>query len=199
MEILRPFYGKGWALKTFDTRQSKTEVIFWSCLTRLECLALECRQNNPSASTSIFWHLSLLFIGNAVVRHPTGPAWHFNFLLCIYSYADLARSFRIAGVFLRAILYMAVQKKLVSSSQAREIINRLPKEEAAEATWSNNNLPRIRWSHVADLELASDNHAVSQVTDLAERLNDALMFDDFVDSHEDEEGKSSRTIEKNNG
>ena len=189
MEIFRPFYGKGGSLKTFDTRQSTPEVLFWSSLTQLEHLALEYRQNHPSASSSIFWHLSLLFIGNAVVRHPTGPTWHFNFLLCMYAYADLAGSFRVADGFLRAILYMAIQRKLIPPSEAREIINRLPREDISGATSANGMMPRIRSSHVADLELALDDYAVSQVTDLAERLDDALMFDDFVDGVDDEFGK----------
>jgi hypothetical protein len=198
MEIFRPFYGKGAALKTFGTRQSTPEVLFWSSLTRLERLALEYRQNHPSAATSIFWHLSLLFIGNAVVRHPTSSTWHFNFQLCMYAYADLAGSFRVADGFLRAILYMAVQNKLISSSEARVIINRLPNEEASDAAGANGKMPRIRSSHVADLELALQDHAVSQVTDLAERLDDALMFDDFVDGAEDGDGKFFFTQNRDN-
>ena len=187
MEIFRPFYGKGVALKTFGTRQSTPEVLFWSSLTRLERLALEYRQNHPSAATSIFWHLSLLFIGNAVVRHPTSSSWHFNFQLCMYAYADLAGSFRVADGFLRAILYMAVQKNLVPSSEARKIINRLPAGESSGAGGTNGT--RIRSSHVADLELALDQYATAQVTDLADRLDDALMFDDFVDGAEDTYGE----------
>lgn len=189
MEIFRPFYGKGVTLKTFGTRQSTPEVLFWSSLTRLERLALEYRQNHPSAATSIFWHLSLLFIGNAVVRHPTSSSWHFNFQLCIYAYADLAGSFRVADGFLRAILYMAVQKSLIPSSEARQIINRLPTGEASDAGGQNGKMPRIRSSHVADLELALDQYTRSQVTDLADRLDDALMFDDFVDGVEDAYGE----------
>jgi hypothetical protein len=108
----------------------------------------------------------------------------------MYAYADLAGSFRVADGFLRAILYMAVQNKLIPSSEARVIINRLPNEEASNAAGSNGKMPRIRSSHVADLELALQNHAVSQVTDLVERLDDALMFDDYVDGVEDGDGKS---------
>lgn len=185
MEIFRPYYGKGLALKTFGTRQSTPEVLFWSSLTLLERLALEYRQNHPSAATSIFWHLSLLFIGNAVVRHPTNSSWRFNFQLCMYAYADLAGSFRVADGFLRAILYMAVQKSLILSSEARQIINRLPAGEASDAGGVNGKMPRIRSSHVADLELALDQYAIAQVTDLADRLDDALMFDDFIDGVED--------------
>jgi hypothetical protein len=196
MEIFRPFYGKPEALKTFDTRQSTPEVLFWSSLTRLERLALEYRQNHPSAATSIFWHLSLLFIGNAVVRHPTGSTWYFNFQLCMYAYADLAGSFRIADGFLRAILYMAVQNRLIPSSEARVIINRLPDGETSDAAGANGKMPRIKSRHVADLELALRDHAVSQVTDLAERLDDALMFDDFVDGAEDGDGKCFYAISK---
>ena len=189
MEIFRPFYGKGGSLKAFGTHHGTPEVIFWSSLTRLERLALAYRQNHPSASSSIFWHLSLLFIGNAVLRHPTGPTWYFNFQLCVYAYADLSGSFRVAEGFLRALLYMAVQRKLISSSEAREVINRLPYEGASDVTGVSGKTPRIRSSHIADLELALQDHAVSQVTDLAERLDDALMFDDFVDGTEDGDGK----------
>ena len=189
MEIFRPFYGRGGALKTFDTRQSTPEVLFWSSLTRLERLALEYRQNHPSAATSIFWHLSLLFIGNAVVRHPTGSTWQFNFQLCVYAYADLAGSFRVADGFLRAILYMAVQQNLIPSSEARKIISKLPNQGVANAAGVNGKMPRIRSSHVADLELALNDHTASQVTELAERLDDALMFDDFVTGTEDGYGQ----------
>lgn len=84
---------------------------------------------------------------------------------------------------------MAVQNKLIPSSEARIIINRLPKEEASNAAGANGKMPRIRSSHVADLDLALQDHAVSQITDLAERLDDALMFDDFVDGVEDGDGE----------
>ena len=189
MEIFRPFFGKRGTFKTFDTRQSSPEVLFWSSLTRLERLALEYRQNHPSAATSIFWHLYLLFIANAVVRHRNG-AWYFNFQLCMYAYADLAGSFRVAGGLLRAILYMAVEKKLIPSSAAREIINRLPSEESSDVTGASGKTSRFRSIHVANLDLAMGDDAASNVKDLAERLDDALLFDDFVDEAEDGQGES---------
>lgn len=186
MEIIRPFYGRNLMLRTFDTRQSTPEIIFWSSLTQLESLALEYRQNHPSASSSIFWHLSLLFIGNAVVRKPLGSTWRFNFLLCMYSYADLAGSFRVAEGFLKAILYMAVEGGLIQIPEARRIINRIPDNGSPDAIGANGKMPRVRSSHVADLQLAMDEHTVSQVTDLADKLEDVLMFGDFVDGSEDD-------------
>ena len=84
---------------------------------------------------------------------------------------------------------MAVQQKLIPSSEARGIINKLPNEGVADAAGVNGKMPRIRSSHVADLELALNDYAVSQVTDLAERLDDALMFDDFVAVTEDGSGQ----------
>jgi hypothetical protein len=189
MEIFRPFYGKNWTLTMFDTSQSTPEVLFWSSLTQLEHLALEYRQNHPSASSSIFWHLSLLFIGNAVVCNPIGPAWRFNFLLCMYGYTGLAGSFRVADGFLRAILYMAVQKKLIPPSEARDIINRLPKDEAFEGAGVNGKMPRIRSSHVADLTLALESQSVSQVTDLAEKLDEVLIYDELIDESGGDYGK----------
>jgi hypothetical protein len=187
MEIFRPFYGKCWTLKTFGTAQSTPEAIFWSSLTQLERLALEYRQNHPSAVSSIFWHLSLLFIGNAVVRHPTGRTWNFNFLLCMYAYADLAGSFRVAEGFLRAILYMAVQRELISPREARTIIKRLPREEMSEANGGVVKIRPIRSTHVANLD--TDDHAVLQVTHLAERLDDALLFEEFVAGADDGSGE----------
>jgi hypothetical protein len=178
MEIFRPFYGKGWTLKTFDTRQSTPEAMFWSSLTQLERLALEYRQNHASAASSIFWHLSLLYIGNAVVRHPTGPIWHFNFMLCMYAYADLAGSFRVAEAFLRAILYMAVDRKLVSHEEALAIMKKLPNEEVF-----------INSGHTADYEGALDDRSSSQATELARRLNDELIFVEFVASAENGYGQ----------
>jgi hypothetical protein len=165
MEIFRPFYGKGWTLKTFDTRQSTPEAMFWSSLTQLERLALE-------------YHLSLLYIGNAVVRHPTGPIWHFNFMLCMYAYADLAGSFRVAEAFLRAILYMAVDRKLVSHEEALAIMKKLPNEEVF-----------INSGHTADYEGALDDRSSSQATELARRLNDELIFVEFVASAENGYGQ----------
>jgi len=88
---------------------------------------------------------------------------------------------------------MAVQKKLIPSSEARKVINQLPSDDTSDAAGANGKMPRIRSSHVADLELALEDHAVSQVTDFAERLDDALMFDDFVDEADDGHGKVPRT------
>lgn len=196
MEIFRPFYGQKWTLKMFDTSHSTPEIVFWSSLTQLERLALEYRQNHPSASSSIFWHLSLLFIGNAIVRNPTGPTWRFNFLLCMYGYAELAGSFRVADGFLRAILYMAVQKKLIPPPEARDIINRLPKDEASRVSGMNGKMPRVRSGHVADLELALDDHSTVRVTDLAEKLEDVFLFEDIEDGPEEDTGKISYLLRK---
>jgi hypothetical protein len=189
MEIFRPFYGKNCTLTMFDTSHSTPEVLFWSSLTQLEHLALEYRQNHPSASSSIFWHLSLLFIGNVVVRNPVGPAWRFNFLLCMYGYTGLAGSFRVADGFLRAILYMAVQKKLIPPSEARGIIDRLPKDEAFEGAGVNGKMARIQSSHVADLEGALEDQSVSQVTDLAKKLDEVLIYDELIDESGGDYGK----------
>lgn len=190
MEMFRPFYGKHWKLRTFGSRTSTTETVFWSSLTQLERLALEYRQNHPSASHSIFWHLALLFIGNAVVRNASStPSWRFNFLLCMYGYADLASSFNVADGFLRAILYMAIQNKLCKPAEAREIMMRLPDINGFDSNGVNGSMPRVTSSHVVDLEQALDDHSVSQITDLAAKLDDALMFDDFIDTPEDSQGK----------
>jgi hypothetical protein len=164
MEIFRPFYGKNWTLTMFDTNHSTPEVLFWSSLTQLE-------------------HLALLFIGNAVVCNPIGPAWRFNFLLCMYGYTGLAGSFRVADGFLRAILYMAVQRKLIPPSEARDIINRLPNDEAFDGAGVNGKMPRIRSSHVADLDTDS------QVTDLVGKLDDMLTLTEFLTDPEGDYGK----------
>lgn len=180
MEIFRPFYGKHMDLRTFGSRSSTTEIVFWSSLTHLERLALEYRQNHPSASNSIFWHLSLLFIGNAVIRNPVNPNWRFNFLLCVYGYADLAGSFNVANGFLRAILYMALKSKLCQPAEARAIMQRLPDINGLNSSDVYGSMPRITSSHMVDLEQALDDHSISQVTDIAAKLDDALMFDEFV-------------------
>lgn len=186
MEIFRPFYGQNLSLNMFDTRQSTTEVIFWSSLNQLERLALEYRQNHSSAATSIFWHLSLLFIGNAVVRNPLGTSWRFNFTLCMYGYADLAGAFKVADGFLRAILYMAVHQKIIMPAEARGIIARLPQADVLDPKGATTSMPRMRSGHVADLELALNDDSTSHVAELAEKLDDALMFDDFVESEENQ-------------
>lgn len=180
MEIFRPFYGKKLTLSSFRARHSTPEIVFWSSLTQLECLAFKYRQHYSSARTSILWHLSLLFIGNAVVRNPIGPAWRFNFLLCMNSYVDLAGSFRLADGLLRAILYMAVQRKLISSDEAREIVGRVPVNGANNAAGTSQKTVAVKSGHVVDLDLAVENQSLSQVTSLAGKLDDALMFDEFV-------------------
>ena len=188
MEIFRPFYGEGWTLKTFNTRQSTPEAMFCSSLTQLERLALEYRQNHASAASSIFWHLSLLYIGNAVVRHLAGPTWHFNFLLCMYAYADLAGSFRVAEGFLRAILCMALERELIQSTEAQVILDRLPSEEGSE-TIGTGVKKRVESGHTADYDRARNDHSVSQVTVLVDRLDEELAFQEFVSNAQDGYGK----------
>jgi hypothetical protein len=107
----------------------------------------------------------------------------------MYGYTGLAGSFRVADGFLRAILYMAVQKKLIPPSEARDIINRLPKDEAFEGAGVNGKMPRIRSSHVADLTLALESQSVSQVTDLAEKLDEVLIYDELIDELGGDYGK----------
>ena len=104
----------------------------------------------------------------------------------MYGYADLAGAFKVADGFLRAILYMAVHQKIIMPAEAREIIARLPQSDVLDPTDATTSMPRMRSGHVADLELALNDDSTSHVAELAEKLDDALMFDDFVESEENQ-------------
>ncbi|KAM0713464.1 hypothetical protein Q7P37_010426 [Cladosporium fusiforme] len=194
MEIFRPFYGRHVSLNTFDTRHSTPEIVFWSSLTQLEHLVLEYRQSHPSAQNSMLWHVALLFIANSIIRQPTGSNWRFNLLLCMYSYIDLAGSFRLANGFLRSILYMALVRKVVSTGDAQEIMSKLPRDNPVGAD-AVAQRPRVGSGHIVDLDLAVDDPSVSQVSDLAEKLDDVLMFDAFVLLDENQ-GESTPSLKK---
>lgn len=166
-------------LKSFGTSNSTPELVFTSSLARLKTLALEYRQNHVSAVSSIFWHLSLLFISNAVIRNRSDPSWRFNLMLCIYAYIDLARSFRVAEGLLRAILFMAVSLEAISHKEAEGMIRALPGDGQSGGTAEGPMYKKSR--HIVDLDCAVIDQSRAQVIDLAEKLDDALLFDAFVE------------------
>lgn len=75
---------------------------------------------------------------------------------------------------------MAVQRKLISSDEAREIVGRVPVNGANNAAGTSQKTVAVKSGHVVDLDLAVENQSLSQVTSLAGKLDDALMFDEFV-------------------
>ena len=68
-------------------------------------------------------------------------------------------------------------------------MRRLPEFNGIDPNNANGSMSRITSSHVVDLEQALDDHSVSQITDLAAKLDDALMFDDFIADPENRYGK----------
>ncbi|KAM0717809.1 hypothetical protein Q7P37_006141 [Cladosporium fusiforme] len=165
MEIFRPFVGRNWTLKTFGTSGHTTpEIVFTASLAQLKSLALEYRQNQASASSEI----DQIHPGTSIscfASTPT-PTW-----------LDLSA---LPTAFLRAILFMAVNYGAITHKDAEEVLRELPQNEG-EPELEAEAFAYKQSGHIVDLDGAVVDQSHAQVAEMAGKLDDALLFDAFVE------------------
>ncbi|KAH7175468.1 N-terminal fungal transcription regulatory domain-containing protein [Dactylonectria macrodidyma] len=160
-------------LRTFSSPMCSPDDVYTASLDQLKRLIIVYRLNHESSALTIVWHTAMLYVANAALRGQDDDHWLFYFLLCIYGYQTLGRSYPVGLAIVRALLSMAMRNGYMSSESARDI-------------WAeiNGQCPRhapqqIHATLVADLDLAmSDPNAAS-----VERLADAFEENALVDQY----------------
>ncbi|ROT35470.1 hypothetical protein SODALDRAFT_353155 [Sodiomyces alkalinus F11] len=180
LDIFRPFLqrpgGQGARLKTFSSRDSSPDATFAASVNQLKRLILVYRLRYASSAYSILWHTGLTYLANAVLHDTEDSEWYFYFLVCVYGYQTLRRSYRLAEAVGRGLLSMALRDGNISAGEARRILQDLKNGGLSEAP------DDMRATFMIDLELASTNPDEAKVEALATQFDDLALFQDFTNN-----------------
>nr|XP_036575264.1 Nitrogen assimilation transcription factor nit-4-like protein 1 [Colletotrichum truncatum]KAF6781808.1 Nitrogen assimilation transcription factor nit-4-like protein 1 [Colletotrichum truncatum] len=184
LDIFRPFMRQPQHgqlhLKTFSARRSTPDAAFHASVNQLKRLVIKFRCNYESSTYTLLWQTALIYVANAVLHDTDNPEWRFYFLVCIYGYEGLRKSYRVAEIVSQGLLTMTVRDGDISSSEARQLLNEIKEVEGSHASGD------VRATFMVDLDLAMVDPEAARVENLAERFEDIALFRDFT-TVEDEE------------
>jgi hypothetical protein len=95
------------------------------------------------------WHTALLYVANAMLQGIEQEDWLVYFLLCLYGYEGLGKSFRVAEAMGRGLLSMAMCNGHLSGDHSRWIMADFQRRKL----WDNVK-GEIRATCMLDLDLA---------------------------------------------
>lgn len=180
LEIFRPgmLQSSRYApLKTFSSASTTAESVCVASVNQLKQLTTNFRFRHHSVSAySLLWHTALIYLANSMLVSPKKKGWFFYFLLCVYGYKRLGRSWRVAKAISRALLSMALRKGDVSSATALQILKSLDQDEFSNAPGD------IRATFMADLDLAQSDPAAATVESQAADFEWNKLMQDFIDN-----------------
>lgn len=135
----------------------------------------------------MLWHTALTYVANAVLLEPEDSEWRFYFLLCVYGYESLRRSYRFAETIGRGLLSMTLRNGDITGCEARRILTQVTGRAL-------NGAPSdIRATFMADLDLAMTDPHEATAEKLADKFEDLALFQELVNTedHGDMETGSS--------
>ncbi|KAH6683726.1 hypothetical protein F5X68DRAFT_171961 [Plectosphaerella plurivora] len=192
LDIFRPFIRhqrrKQSRLKTFSSSQSSPDAAYKASVDQLKRLIIIYRSNYTSSAYTMLWHTALIYVANAVLQDKQDPEWRFYFLLCIYGYESLRRSYRLAEAIGRGLLSMTLRNGDISSREARQILQHLQERGLSGASGD------IRATFMVDLDLAMTDPDEAKVESLAHRFEEMALFQEFTNadnSMRDEDSEAS--------
>ncbi|KEY74868.1 hypothetical protein S7711_09812 [Stachybotrys chartarum IBT 7711] len=178
LDIVRPFRGDTaqdeqiW--KTFVATDSSASTAYKASVNQLKQLVLDYRMNYETSSYSMLWHTGLLYLVNAILENPRDSDWHLYFLLCIYGYESLRRSYRISGSIGKSLLAMALRHTNMSGEEARKILKDLEHNESSPLK------NRLRATFMADLKMAKVDPENATVENIAKDFESLALFNDLL-------------------
>lgn len=118
---------------------------------------------HSSATYTIFWHNSLLYVANASLEAPTHPESQFFFLVCMISYHKMSASFPIVRSIIRGLLGAAVAKGIITEAAAWNIQERFQH--------GSMHVSLLEGSFVLDFGMALKDSKISRVAELAKQFD----------------------------
>lgn len=153
LDIFRPFVqsaGDGhYKLRTFSSGISSPTIVRDASLEQLKRLIVIYRFNYRPSTYSIMWHTALLYVANAMLQDTEKKDWLVYFLLCLYGYEGLDKSFRVAEAMGRGLLSMAMRNGYLSGDHSRRVMADFQKRKL----WDHVK-GEIRATCMLDLNLA---------------------------------------------
>lgn len=177
LDLFRPFLqytSKNTRLTTFSYSDNTPQAVFKASTTRLKSLIISYRLNFASSTFTILWHSALTYAATALFQHTEDENWYSYFLLCLYGYERLSHSWRVARAILKGLLSMSLRKTSIPSDTVLRLLydleNSHPKLDSDE----------IRAPFVLDLDSDQEYSDSASVEQLANQLEEGIMFQDFT-------------------
>lgn len=161
-------------LKTFSSPASSPAAVCAASVSQLKRLIINYRLNYQSSTYTILWHTALVYVANAMLHSTKEEGWFFYFLLCVYGYEGLSRSWRVAEAISKGLLSMTLRNGDISSLKARKIL----------LDFQSNSLDRfpgrIRATFMLDMDLALSDPGSATAENLAEHFEDNALLQDYT-------------------
>ncbi|KAI1111022.1 hypothetical protein F5Y14DRAFT_443564 [Nemania sp. NC0429] len=185
LDMFQPFINKQQdeipRLATFSAGDNTPDAIYRASLDQLKHLVVEYRSRHPASTFSLLWHTGLIYLANGVLAGKD-PEWHLYFLLCIYAYERLNRSYRISEIVTRGLLSMAMRDTNMTGSEASGLMQQLQNQGLEHIKEDLED--RVRATFMVDLNLALTNPEAANVEKIAADFNDLAIFQDLMDPNE---------------
>jgi hypothetical protein len=186
LDIFRPFVEPAsshhYKLKTFSSGVSSPGIVYDASLQQLKRLIVIYRFNYKPSTYSMVWHTALLYVANAMLQGTEQEDWLVYFLLCLYGYEGLGKSFRVAEVMGRGLLSMAMRNGHLSGDHSRRIMANFQRRKL----WDNVK-GEIRATCMLDLDLAMSQPFAASAEKLAADFDDNATFVDYTSLYDIEE------------
>lgn len=183
LDIFRPFIRNSGnaaaAPHHFSSGIRSPEVIYAASTEQLKRLVVIYRLNYKPSTYSMVWHTALLYLANAMLQNTEQKDWFLYFLLCLYGYESLCKSFRVTEAIGKGLLSMALRNGSLSGDHARRIM----------AEFQERKL----WTHLkeeicalcmVDLDLAMSDPPAATVETIAGDFDDNAMIQDYTNIFE---------------
>ncbi|KAH0533397.1 hypothetical protein TsFJ059_001973 [Trichoderma semiorbis] len=161
-------------LRTLPKSISSPELVYAASISQLKQLVVNYRLHFASSTYTILWHTALVYLANEILSTPKDEDWFFYFLLCVYGYERLRRSWRVTASISRALLSMALRKGDITSIQARRILEDLQSDRFRK------RFGEIRATFMADLDMAASDPSSATVEKQAGDFEHNAMLRDYT-------------------
>ncbi|QYS95150.1 Zn(2)-C6 fungal-type domain-containing protein [Trichoderma simmonsii] len=161
-------------LRTLPKSISSPELVYTASISQLKQLVVNYRLHFASSTYTILWHTALIYLANEILNTPKDEDSFFYFLLCVYGYERLRRSWRVTASVSRALLSMALRKGGITSGTARRILKDLQSDRFRK------KFGEIRATFMADLDLAASDPGSATVEKQAEDFEHNAMLRDYT-------------------
>ncbi|KAL7915456.1 N-terminal fungal transcription regulatory domain-containing protein [Trichoderma velutinum] len=161
-------------LRSLPKSISSPELVYAASISQLKQLVVNYRLHFASSTYTILWHTALIYLANEILNTPKDDDWFFYFLLCVYGYERLRRSWRVTASISRALLSMALRKGDITSSTARRILKDLQSDRFRK------RFGEIRATFMADLDLAASDPGSATVEKQADDFEHNAMLRDYT-------------------
>lgn len=122
----------------------------------------------------MLWHVALIYVANAVLKNSSDPEWRFYFMLCIYTYRDIAPCFPMAEGIAQGLLAIAMDRNIVTPAEATLHMEEFKVQNRREEGVTSHG------GFILDLDLAVTDKEAAQVDVLVDNFDKITMLSEWT-------------------